>query len=225
MANLISITSSKVLSRLDKVQAILNQVATQGEPAAARKASSTATAVTQATWKSKLSGRPVDRPGGPKRPTSKGSGVNNLTWEPAPDGGFRFGWDAANAAMPYLIIQEAGTGRSAVVRDPVYNTPSRKYTIPSQRGRFISPRLLWSDKLGGQPVGGGAAIGPKQNGQLYPASMLDETAVRNFRSSRKRIRREIRGKHAIQEGGEKGFLQYEGLIGIEWQKITQALRP
>jgi hypothetical protein len=233
MTNFVRADASKVLKRLDKVQRVANEIATKNAASAASKAAAVATQATQASWTSQLSGRPTDRRSDPGRPSTQGGGVSLLTWR-AQDGAVRFNWQAANNIMPYLIIQEVGTGRAASIQDPAagtsgtFNVPTKsgavqRYTIPSQRGRFISPRLLWSDRMGGSPMR--RASGPNQNAQLYPASMLDPTEVANFRSSRKRIRREIRGKHAIREGGIQGFRKYDGLIAIEWQRISQALRP
>lgn len=221
MARLVKVTSVKALSRLDQIQRVANQVAAQGAPRAAADASKVATAVTRNTWNSQLSGRPQDRPSSPLRPSTNGRGDSFMLWSPAPGAnGIEFNWAQATAGMPYLAIQEIGTGRKANIADPV-NGRTMSYAIPSQRGRFISPRLLWSTRMGGQPEHNGA-IG---TGQLYPASMLDPSAVANFRSSRKRIRREIRGKHAVQQGGIAGFYRYEANLAAEWSKIAQALRP
>jgi len=232
MTNFVRADASKVLKRLDKVQRVANEIATKNAASAATKAAAVATSATQAAWTSQLSNRPTDRRSDPGRPTTQGKGVSLLTWS-ARDGAVRFNWQVASNVMPYLIIQEVGTGRAASIQDPAagtsgFNVPTKtgvvqRYAIPSQRGRFISPRLLWSDRMGGSPMR--RANGPNQNAQLYPASMLDPTEVANFRSSRKRIRREIRGKHAIREGGIQGFRTYDGLIAIEWQRISQALRP
>lgn len=220
MTNLMRAKTDKVMKRLNRLETVANQIANQGAQSAAREAATVATAATQASWNSQLSGRPVDRRTGPGRPTTQGKGDSLLTWRATQDNGVVFNWAGATTAMPYLIIQEAGTGRSANITDPVGGV-NRKYTIPSQRGRFISPRLLWSDGVGGSPQRGNA----QGKGQLYPASVLNPADVANFRSSRKRIRREIRGKHAIQDGGTAGFQRFEGRIASEWVKLAQALRP
>ena len=108
------------------------------------------------------------------------------------------------AKLPrYALIQEVGTGRSARILNP-----PGQITIPSQIGRAISANLYWGTGVGGNAVGPRAGA----NGdQLYYASELNNVGA--VRRRKKRIRREIKGKHFLQAGGQAGYLELRtGLV-------------
>lgn len=187
--------------------------------AALARAAATATDRSRSVFRAGLSGRPHDRPGSGWRPTTNGRFDTHIKWA-VNNGAVRFNAAPLKAKAPYYLIQEIGTGSSATAYGTTVNngkiSGSASISIKSQKGRFISPRLLWGTSLGGAPT---RSFGSTGTDQLYPASLLDPSRVLNFRSSRKKIRREIKAKQYIAKGGRTGFYQYRTRMLAEKRKI------
>lgn len=147
------------------------------------------------------SGRPLAPPRA-GRPTTNGTFATHILWEPGKaTGGIKFDLPGLEAVAPYWLIQEIGTGQSAVILNP-----SGVAAVQSQRGRRIPWSLYWGDAPGAVPTGRMSGKQRIANNvgfqQLYLVSGLP-SGTRS--GSGGIIRREIRGKHYIQDGGLTGF--------------------
>lgn len=166
-----------------------------------------ATDTSRTAFLSQLSGRPLTnaRPG---RRTTGGTFADELTWVPSGD---LIDFDVANIATkaPYYLIQEIGTGQSAAIVQP-----PGAISVRSQRGRLINIGLQWADGPGAAPTRPGH--GSLQ--QIYPTADLNMSKSYG-RLRRIRIRREIRGKHFIRDGGIAGFSDLEANLIADARRI------
>lgn len=183
------------------------QMGSRANQFAARVATYEADAAKEATAESRIvyarwhSGRPV-APARKGRPTTGGQFGDLLLWEPSGNGLVEFNFAGLKQRAPYALIQEVGTGQSAAI----LNGPmAGSLSVPSQRGRRISPSLMWADAAGSsssRPMTGknraAQSIGSNGMQQLFerPAGQFGRAG---------RIRREIKGKHFIRDGGVVGY--------------------
>jgi hypothetical protein len=175
--------------------------------AAEQSAAARATQVSQAVFTSGLSPRPVV-PARAGRPTTGGAFANDITWTPSGDG----------VAVDYLrlphyaLIQEIGTGQEAAITNP-----PGAVRVRSQVGRYISANLVWA---GG---GGAHAASTGRHGmdQLVWRANVSAQQLQNVRSRRIRIRREIKGKHYLRDGGVAGFSAYSSELRRNARRIFQ----
>lgn len=151
------------------------------------------------------SGRPL-APARPGRPTTDGAFANYLKWQRGANGLIEFDLPALEAVAPYWLILEIGTGKS-----------SNHGSVKSQKGRRISQSLYWADGPGAMPsraMSGKKRLQAQQasggvtrlNQQLYPVADITNAAyIPHAQGRTGLIRREIKGKHYIQDGGLAGF--------------------
>lgn len=208
-------------AKLDaKIDAFLTKVS-NAETEAAKKA----------TQVSKSSFRRVRELAPPRSGRSgKGQLVNSISWARRSDGTVGLKQAELNAKAPHWIIQEIGTGQRAITR--VAGTPrptgrptkGAQYvkTVKSQRGRRISPGLVFASR-GGQYSPPGAA----HNQQLYARMMVRGAPIRTARSRLSapgiRISKEIRGQHFIKKGGQAGFREYrESVLAAARQQFKKS---
>lgn len=187
-----------------------------------REAALLATQVSRKRYLSKRSKRPTDRPVGPGRSTTMGQFPSFIEWT-VRQNAVRFEAAKLKQQAWYYLINEIGTGNTAKVSGVTVDgrgNISGNTTIgyPKQRGRYISPRLLWAPGMGGDPQ---RTKGRRGMDQLYPGSMLDQTKLANWASSRHRIRREIKAKHYIREGGRRGFGLYSNRMRADVKRILK----
>lgn len=145
------------------------------------------------------------------RPTTGGTFDQLIRWRPDGRGNISFDFQSLKRAAPYFLIQEIGTGQTANILNP-----QGTVTVHSQIGRTISANLYWA---GGS---GGSAVGPRSGAsgdQLYAAAELNASTLARVPHRRKRIRREIKGKHYIQSGGRAGYLQLRTRLTDEAKRI------
>lgn len=184
------------LLRIQETARAFGQKAADIEDAAAERA----TEASQGRFRAQLSGRPLAPPrrgGRYGRPTTEGTFADRLLWEPDGDGNVEFDIRKIRSAAPYFIIQEIGTAATANCLNP-----AGTFVVRSQIGRRISSNLFWASGPGGQALNAARGVG---NDQLYYARDLDQNSIGQVRKRRKRIRREIKGKHYLQYGGIEGF--------------------
>jgi hypothetical protein len=147
------------------------------------------------------SNRPL-APARPGRPTTSGMFANFIQWQRTASGMIEFDLATLETAAPYWLILEIGTGESAQIL-----SPSGTASVRSQRGRHIPWSLYWGDAPGSGPTGRMSGKKRLASGvgaqQLYLVSSLPKGAQRP--GSPGIIRREIKGKHYIQDGGRTGF--------------------
>lgn len=151
----------------------------------------------------------------PKRSSTGGRMKQHLRWT-VRDGKVQFDMREADARVPHWIIQEIGTGEKATIRQAnVPNPLGRPKTgasyirsVKAQRGRRISGGLVFA--TGGRY----SPPGVRRDEQLHWASRI--TGVPQWSSKNRRgqaasirIRREIKGQHFVQTGGEHGFREYQ----------------
>lgn len=189
-----------ILERLDR---FLDDVRV-AEQSSAR----TATTVTQTSFKRK-------RPIAPPRRGRHGRGqmAKSASWRATRGGNVQFNYSGMNRDEPQWIIQEIGTGRRATLRqgskpNPVGRpTAGATYvrTVKSQIGRRISPSLVWASN--GRYVRPGAG----RNQQLYLRRQVFGYPAHGHPASI-RIKREIRGQHFVQKGGEAGFREFRTTV-------------
>jgi hypothetical protein len=147
----------------------------------------------------------------PGRPTTGGQFADRLLWTPDGNGNIEFDVRKIRAAAPYFIIQEIGTGQSAAILNP-----KGSVSVKSQYGRLISSRLVWAAGPGGDPVN--ASRGASRD-QLYFARDFNADSLKDVRQRRKRIRREIKGKHYLYFGGNEGFDVLARLLNEEAKRV------
>lgn len=191
--------------------------AARAELSARRQAATTATRITRESFTYK---RPFNVPPRAGRESSQGKFTNALRWQvtAGPVGEVQFDVAAADARVPYWIIQEIGTGQSATLKRGGSANPrgrpqsgaSYVRTVRSQRGRVISPNLAWASG----PTGVYTPPGNRRDQQLYLISQL--TGPRGGRVRRRRrplyIGREIQGQHFVKRGGTEGFREYNDTV-------------
>ena len=140
---------------------------------------------------------PRRRPGAPPRLGRAGT-LRNLRWKTM-TGGVEFDLAQADRAAPWWIVQEIGTGKSAVIGSG--NTQFGR-RVRSQRGRMIPNSLAWATGPGGRY----AAPGSAANQQLQLAINL--RGVPDLSGRRLFIRNEIPAQHFVKQGATKGFGGY-----------------
>lgn len=137
------------------------------------------------------------------RPTTSGLFTDYIKWEAnvRKKGFVDFDTATMRQHAPYFLIQEIGTNRTATI-----SNPPGSVSVRSQIGRTIPFNLYWANGVGGEASDARTgAFGQ----QLYLASEINVQSLKNVKSRRKRIRREIKGRHYLQAGGAEG-LRYLG---------------
>lgn len=182
----------------------------QAIPGAETAAAKVATDLSRARFVSRLSGRPLAPPRA-RRPTTLGHFATNIEWTRTTSG--KNGGVALEVQrLPiYAFIQEIGTGKSARILNP-----PGQLTVRSQYGRTISANLFWGTGPGGHAV---RATTGAHDDQLFYANELNANSVASLRRRRKRIRREIKGKHYIADGGMAGALELRARLTDEAKRI------
>ena len=136
------------------------------------------------------------------RETTGGRMGSFIRWRALKGGGVGLNLQELDSKAPHWIIQELGTGKRAQmhVGDSSGSSVTRLRTVKSQRGRRIPGGLVFASRGGvySQPPGTGRE-------QLYLRSMVTGAPVipRGMR-----IRREIKGRNFVRQGGTQGFRQY-----------------
>lgn len=179
-------------------------------PQIEKNAAAEATTVSRATFRRLEGHRPI-APTRAGRPSTEGHFASDILWEVIANKKLGNVELDINRLPPYVFIQEIGTGQTARILNPVGTI-----SVRSQYGRAISANLFWAS-------GPGGAVSPARTGgrdeQLYYASELNAQSVANSRRRKKRIRREIKGKHFIADGGRAGFVQLERALTDEAKRI------
>lgn len=172
-------------------------------------AAKTATQVSRNVFTRQLGHRP---PASPRqgRPTTGGAFAQFIEWTPN-NGTISFDLQLLRGAAPYFLIQEIGTGKSAIILNP-----AGTIAVRSQVGRRISANLYWATGPGANAIG--ARTGANRD-QLYLAAELNAATLAAVSRRRKRIRREIHGKHYLQAGGRAGFLELRTRLTDEANRI------
>lgn len=156
------------------------------------------------------SNRPL-APSRPGRPSTEGTFANYLIWQANAGGRIELDIATLKAAAPYWLIIEIGTGESARILNG-----GGGETVKSQKGRRISQSLFWADSASApplRPMTKGKRMEQIQahfpmgmNQQLYPIEDISNAAyIPRAKGRTGRIRKEIKGKHFIQDGGATGF--------------------
>lgn len=174
-------------------------------------AAKVATDVSRMTFKSRIA-RPLAPPRH-GRPTTMGLFADYINWSPSgkTKGFIDFDSSGLAAKAEYWLIQEIGTNRTATITNP-----PGVVTVRSQIGRIIPFNLYWAQGVGGSASD--ARTGASGD-QLYYATEVNAKSLHNVRARRKRIRREIKGRHYLQAGGAEG-IQYLGVkLGADAKKI------
>jgi hypothetical protein len=172
-----------------------------------------ATDVSRSTFKSHLSGRPLvpQRPG---RRTTSGAFASYIQWQRAPqarDISISLDSKLLKSVGPYAFINEIGTGKTAVILNP-----PGSISIPSQVGRNLPRGLVWATHAGGTASGPATGVGHEN---LFLRSDINGGFVAKGRVGR--IRREIKGKHFIQQGGVQGFRALDVGLRADAKRIFQ----
>lgn len=172
----------------------------KGNQRALNRAAQQATTRSRAVFQGSLSGRPhVPKREG--RPTTGGGFTRIIRWqkEQRQSGTFvAFQIEELEGRAPYWLIQEIGTGKAATILDT-----GEGVSVQSQRGRLISPSLVWADAVGNYDV---PRLGSR-NEQLMSLKDVKNLPLRMDLEDI-RIKREIAGKHYIQRGGREANEQY-----------------
>lgn len=150
------------------------------------------------------------------RPTTSGQFAQRLLWVPDGDGNVEFDVRKIASAAPYYLIQEIGTNATAEIRNTAHGGPSGTIHVRSQVGRLISSNLYWASSVGAKAK---SAKTGAFGDQLFYGSDLDQETLSQVRKRRKRIRREIHGKHFLQAGGFAGFNALFDELSREAQRI------
>lgn len=145
------------------------------------------------------------------RPTTGGTFDQLIRWRPDGRGNIAFDFQGLKGAAPYFLIQEIGTGKTATILNP-----QGTVTVRSQVGRTISANLYWASGPGGNAV---APRSGASGDQIYAAAELNASTLARVPQRRKRIRREIKGKHYIQIGGRAGYLELRTRLTDEAKRI------
>lgn len=170
-------------------------------------AATTATEVSRETYTSWLSGRPLAPPRN-KRKTTSGEFPTLIKWNADGDGMVRFDFETLDEEAWYWKMQEIGTGKTAKIL-----FPEGEITTRSQKNREFKPGLFWGD------AGGIPAEFPGLQ-QLYPYTMAPPGAIiRGWANpeNHPRIKREIKAKHFVRDGGKAGFAQFRDELRTEFR--------
>lgn len=165
-----------------------------------------------------------------------------LRWRPvrgAQGSGVGLNLAELNSKAKHWIIQEIGTGQSAVIRvggrsNPV-GRPSADATyvrtVKAQSGRRIRSTLVWATGPGGNFVAAGAG----ENQQLFLRKMVKfpegarGAAYSSAFPGRSQpgiiIRREIEPRHFVQRGGAAGFRVYRTSVLAAARRTLRKGRP
>lgn len=173
----------------------------QREAEAAREA----TAVSRSVFTSKLSARPLV---GPRmgRPTTGGNFAQDIEWKPAGNGTVEVN---VRKLPRYWLINEIGTGQSANIANPQMSV-----IVPTQVGRFIRNSLVFAN--------GGVAFAPSAARRGMDQLMYaTDVSLNGVRPRRIRIRKEIKGKHYLRDGGAQGFGMFQKKIMSDARRIFQ----
>lgn len=172
-----------------------------------QEAADVATAESRTVYQRWHSGRP-NPPARKGRATTGGTFADLLIWNRKSNGMIEFDMAALRSRTPtntgnfsYALIQEIGTGQSA----RILGSQSGAVAVPSQRGRRISPSLMWSDGGGGnsRPMTAKNRLAAQKSGTFGMQNLFERPQGTFGRAGL--IRREIRGKHFIRDGGVVGW--------------------
>lgn len=196
----ITVTQSNALRNLERNLRNF----TKRHERAMNRAVQTATTRSRAQFQSRLSGRP-HVPARPGRPTTGGNFGRMIKWQRERLGKHEyvaFQEEDLAARAPYWLIQEIGTGQSAMITD--IQTP---VSVRSQRGRRISPSLTFADAQGNYAP-------PQPGRQDQQIRSLSDVKMAPFRADLDAIviKREIEGKHFIRDGGHQANDQYRSTL-------------
>lgn len=149
----------------------------------------------------------------PGRPTTEGHFTSFIHWMPSSKnkGFVEFDIPALETKAPYWLIQEIGTNHSATILNS-----GVQVSVKSQLGRTISANLFWASGPGGQAV---KAVTGGFGEQLYLAADLDANSIAGVKRRKKRIRREIPGRHYLKAGGVEGFRYLGETLSADAKKI------
>lgn len=193
---------SRLVEKFDLVDEVERRlkILTEGNERALQVAARAATEASQARFQRKMSGRPtVDPRRG--RPTTQGTFGSYLVWVPEKIGKnhyARFQHEDLEAAAPYWLIQEIGTGNTARILDQ-----GRGVAVKSQRGREISPSLTFADATGSYQRPSASRSREDQVVTLQQAKNVPIMPRRRIF-----IQKEIEPKGFIRKGGQVGLSQY-----------------
>lgn len=167
-------------------------------------AAETATTYSRAQYVDNLVGRP-QVPARASRASTLGRFESLINWESA-YGMVKFDRATLDEEAWYWVVLEIGTGKSANVFD---GPTTSDLAVPSQRGRELPRGFYWGNE------GGSPAAGPGLH-NLFPfaegASYTGYASTLDANGDPIRIKREIKGKHFVQEGGLIGYQDlYTGL--------------
>ncbi|HET6914973.1 MAG TPA: hypothetical protein VFH56_02675 [Acidimicrobiales bacterium] len=195
------------------------KMATAANQFANRVATYEGEAATEATAESKViyqrwhSGRPL-APARKGRPTTGGTFADLLLWQRTGSGMVEFDLAGLESRAPYAIIQEIGTGQSATVLGG-----GGSYSVSSQVGRRISPHLYWADSAGGaasRPLTARNRAAQRSSGAIGMQQLFERPPGQFGRAGR--IRREIKGKHFIRDGGLAGYDLLRDRLEVDFKK-------
>lgn len=188
------------------------QMGSQASQFVSRVAKTEADAAKEATSESRViysrwaSGRPL-APARKGRATTSGQFADLLTWSRTGAGVIEFDLAGLQALTPtssgaysYALIQEIGTGQTASI------IGDKSFSVPFQTGRRISPNLFWSSSESGgasRPMTMRNRQALQRSGGMGMEQLFLRPAGQFARAGR--IRREIKGKHFIRDGGMAGY--------------------
>ena len=154
-----------------------------------------------------------DAPARPGRPTTNGQFASFINWQPSGknQGYIDFDTPGLESRAKYWLIQEIGTNHSATILNPLGHV-----SVRSQIGRTIPYNLYWAAGVGQDAKN--ASVGASGD-QLFLASDVNAASLANVKSRRKRIRREIKGRHYLQAGGVEGFRYLGETLSSDARKI------
>lgn len=196
----ITVTQSNALRNLERSMRDF----TKRHERALNRAVQTATTRSRGTWQSRLSGRP-HVPSRPGRPTTGGNFARMISWQRERQGKHQyvaFQKEALEARAPYWLIQEIGTGQSATILDTQTGV-----SVRSQRGRRISPTLVFADAKGAYA----SPSASRRSDQIRSVSDVKNAPLQPDLEGIV-IKREIEGKHYIREGGQQANAQYRDTL-------------
>lgn len=209
MPVVISAKGKRFLNMYSQAQRFQGTIAAHEAAAAAA-----ATDASRSRFLSQLSGRPSG-PSRAGRLSTGGTFGTDILWSRGTGGSIEF--DLARLPF-YALIQEIGTGQQASMKAgaPGGARTVASIDVPSQYGREISANLYWGSGPGGQAS---RAQAGRRDQQLYYASELNAKSVAMLSRRKKRIRREIKGKHFIAVGSETGFVELATRLTDEARRI------
>jgi hypothetical protein len=171
------------------------------------------TAVNQATLQSQQqfqkelgNGTGTSRPSiesDPKRgrKSTKGGFTKLIKWRKY-KGYVQFQRVSLEAAAPYWLVQEIGTGKDAVMYSG--DDGGTSINIPSQQGRVIPGSLVWADAQGQYDT---PRPGVRNQQLMSYKDVIGAPYKQDLEPMR--IGREIEGKHYIQRGGSVANAAYQ----------------